>query len=480
VVGEPQGPLLVLLVVLAPLGALLASSPSDAPLPAPTAIAAAVAAGAVLAASLAQAVAVGVAVGVPEDRVLMVAVALVGVGALAGGRMAVASLAATLGVLALVVLAAGMASGGGLPWEVWARLASRPALVFSTTTQWVTEGRGLARATSLLVTETQRIVSVSGGAVRVMSPGPGGPTVRERRLAAGDAVTVRAGETLAVAAGTRLRFEAGKRVPELGEPGATSWAPRAWPPPSALRDALGLAVTLGGGAMALLGGPGRASRLGAVATPLLVLVFALGAVTWGLYAAWLTPDLAMGDSPLASIAAAPAAALPRQGPDEMAMIPALIAALLLLGVAASLTARIGDLVAPWAARRALVRLVPMLVAAGSTAAALAVVRDSADAGAVLRLGLGLAASAWAAPALIGGGRSAAVATLVGGGVFAALALATAAGGAGFSPLGDHPALAAAPLAALAGWLARGPGRTRGARRARSLRVGCPEQGTLPQ
>jgi hypothetical protein len=471
-------------VVLAPLGALLVSSPTGAPLPAPTAIAGAMAAGAVLAASLVEAVAVGEAAGVPEDQALWVAVALVGVGVLAGGRMAVAPVAVALGVLALAGLAAAVAaSGSGLPWEVWARLASRPALVFSTTTGWVTEGRAFARATSLAFAETQRVVSVSGGAVRVSSPAPGGPTVRERQLGAGDALTVRAGETLAVAAGARLRFEAGKRVPGPADSRATWWAPREWPPMSALRDALGMAVTLGGGAVALLGGPGRVSRLGAVAAPLAILALALGAVTWGLYAAWLTPDLALGGSPLASIAAAPVAALPRHAPGEVAMIPALIAGALLLGATASLTARLGELVSPSVSRGAAARVVPRLVAVASGAAAVVLVRNSVDPAIALRLGFGLAASAWAAPALGGAGRGAALGTLLGGGVFAAVALATATGGAGLTPLGDYPALAAAPLAALVARLARPPRRTRRGGRARDARVGrvgCPGEGTLPQ
>jgi hypothetical protein len=199
VAGDPNAPILGFLVVLAPLAALLVI-PRDAVRPtALAALMAFVAAGVVLAGSILAASDVAVALGYPGGHALAAAVVAVSVGALGRRMVVIPSMAVVLGVLALTGLVAGVAMGGGVaPWVAWARLASEPRLVFSTTTEWVREGRTFLKATTLAFGETQGVTSVSGGVVRVTSPSSGGETVREWRLNAGDSLTIRAGERLTI------------------------------------------------------------------------------------------------------------------------------------------------------------------------------------------------------------------------------------------------------------------------------------------
>lgn len=503
VAGDFVAPIVGLLVVLAPLAALLIPAPDDAASTVLGALALGVAATAILAGSMLVASNVAVALGVPERQALAGAAVVVSAGMLGRKVAAIPSMAVVLGILALGGLVTAMAIGGGVaPWVAWERVASQPRLVFSTTTEWVRTGRTLSKATTLSFRETQSVTSVSGGIVRVTTPAPGGGTVREWRLGAGDSFTVRAGEQLMTSPGSRLRFEPGKRIPGLAESGMQWAAPRASPWALGLAEALGIAITLGGGAMLLLAGPGAASRVDAMAAPVLLAMFALSAASWGVYAAWLTADLAIGASPLASIVAAPLSPLLSgwlRAASET-LIPILFGALL-LAAAASWTARLDRLVVGGRSARAL----PPLVALGAVALAAALAIRDVEAGPVLWFGLGLAASAWAAPALVTWARPGTPGTrhapdgmahssmspdahrgtglgaLVGATVFAALSLARALGPPEALIVGSYPALVAAPLAAAAAVVVRrARGRSGTPRRARPSPRGCPEEGTLPQ
>jgi hypothetical protein len=468
VAGDFVAPIVGLLVVLAPLAALLIPAPDDAASTVVGALALGVAVTAILAGSMLVASDVAVALGVPERQALAGAAVVVSAGMLGRKVAAIPSMAVVLGILALGGLVTAMAIGGGVaPWVAWERVASQPRLVFSTTTEWVRTGRTLSKATTLSFRETQSVTSVSGGIVRVTTPAPGGGTVREWRLGAGDSFTVRAGEQLMTSPGSRLRFEPGKRIPGLAESGMQWAAPRASP-----------------------------------WAPVLLAMFALSAASWGVYAAWLTADLAIGASPLASIVAAPLSPLLSgwlRAASET-LIPILFGALL-LAAAASWTARLDRLVVGGRSARAL----PPLVALGAVALAAALAIRDVEAGPVLWFGLGLAASAWAAPALVTWARPGTPGTrhapdgmahssmspdahrgtglgaLVGATVFAALSLARALGPPEALIVGSYPALVAAPLAAAAAVVVRRAwGRSGTPRRARPSPRGCPEEGTLPQ
>ena len=480
--GDHNAPLLALLAVLAGLGGLLAGSRGD---PDPTGLMAwtgSVAVVIVLTGSILAATETGVAFGLSSDHALAVAAAVTCAGMLVCRASAVLSAVLVLSALALAALVAAMAMGTGAPpWVAWARLASEPVRVFPVTAEWVTEGREVLRTTTIVFTETHRITSLDTGVFRVAEPSPNGPTIREWRLGPGDSLTARAGDQLTLTPGTRVRFEAGKRMPGVAESGVAWAESRVRVEPRALGDALGLAVTLAGGALVLVGAPRRVSRLGAVVAPLVLLLLVLGAASWGVYAAWLAPDLEIGASPLASIAAAPLAATSPEVAREVTVVIAFIVLGLLFASAGGLIRRLDGLVAPWASSRLSVRVVPGLLGAGALVSAVGLSWSGVDAEQVLRLGLGLGASAWAAPWLAGAGRGMVIGAVVGGGAFAVLWLAALLAPEGMAVLGAFPALVTVPLAAaVAGLVTRRPRRTRVARRSRAARVGCPEEGTLRQ
>lgn len=472
--GDPRAPLLGLLVVLAGLGAMLAGPLSDRGYPPLTAATGCGAGAIALVAGVQAATEVGGVFGMSPDHALAAAAGVACVGGLLSRVPILASAALLLGTVAIGVLVVGMAvATGAPPWTAWTRLAAQPTRAFAASAEWVTEGRTVRRATTLLFTETHRVTALSSGVFRVTEPGA---TVREWRLGWGDGLTLRAGDRLTLSPGTRVRFEAGKRIPGVAESGAAWAEPRARAEPRALGDALGLAVTLGGGALALVGAPGGASRRGAVLAPFALVVFAFGAASWGVYAAWLTPDLGIGASPLASLAAAPLIAAPPDVGREVVTLIAIGVVALLLATAASLVRRLDALIAPWASSRPAVRAVPALLGVGALGSAVALGWSGVEADPVLRVALGLGASAWAVPRLAGDGRAAGLGTLVGVGAFAALSLAGPLGFENLGAFGVFPALGAAPLAAAVTALVR-----RRPRRARpAAPVGCPEQGTLPQ
>jgi hypothetical protein len=453
--GDADAPFLAVALVVAPLVALCRRPAPDARgLPAGLALAASV--GLVLWAHfLVLADALG-ALGAARWQVLAVAAAAAALAAHvppgAGWRAGLPLAAAALLVLAVAAVGAGL---GLSPHAAWGAAASRAALVFGPASPAVTDGAVFSRGVTLAFTEAHRVGAAGPGVFRVVEHEPRGSTVREWRLGAGDALTLRAGDALVVEAGARVRFEAGKRVPGAPPSGAEWAEPAARAAPGALAGWLGALVTLLGGALALVA-PVRATRLAALAAPLLATAPALVAVAWGVYAVSAAPELA-----LAATAAEPLVRLPSLAlgePRGTLVAVAVAAALLGLFVAAA-----------WALRER-VRgvaggLAPFLWAGLCVAAAVAALWP-ADPWRVAQAGLGLAAAAWAAPALGARGARALDAGAVAAGALAFAALA--AGGAWLPDwlgvLARHPALGAAPLAwALAaasrgagGWQERAP------------------------
>ena len=127
------------------------------------------------------------------------------------------------------------------------------------------------------------LTAVSSGVFRVTESGHGGAAVRDWRLSAGDSLTLRAGDRLTLAEGARVRFEAGKRIPGAAASGV-AWAEPRTRGVGALAGCAGLAITLGGGAMVLIGSPREpASRSGAVAAPMVIVILVVRAASWGVY-----------------------------------------------------------------------------------------------------------------------------------------------------------------------------------------------------
>lgn len=476
--GDPAAPLLGLLAALAGFGAVLAGGRADSP-PALLAAAGSVATALALAAAVLATAQIAGAFGAPPDHALAGSVAVAAAGMILSRVPVLPAAALLLGALTLAALVAAMAVGSGAPpWTAWARLASQPARVFAPSSPWVTEGRALRVATELEFTEIHRLTALSSGVVRVVEPGTAG---RERRVAPGDALSVRPGDRLALPAGLRLRFEAGKRMPGVAESGVAWAEPRARAGPRALASALGMALTLGGGAVAVAGACRGASPRGALLAPLALLVLVPGTAAWGVYAAWLAPDLGIGDSPLTLLAAVPSTAgLSDLGPEAITAL-AVGGGALLFATAGALLRQLDGFAAPWAPSRVAVRAVPGLLGLGALASAVGLAGGGVEAEPVLRVALGLGASAWAAPRLVGESRAAAIGAGAGALAFVALALAGQLGLDGPGGLEAFPALGAAPLALVVAALARrGRGRARAARRSRPLRAGCPQGGTLPQ
>ena len=125
--------------------------------------------------------------------------------------------ASALGFVALVALVAVTLVVS--PWGAWRAVASRSALTFSELSPWVTEGRTLARSTTLDFNEAHQVTALSPVVYRMLEPG----RFREGQLHAGESLSLRAGDRLVLDAGARLRFEAGKRIP--GSPASgVAWA----------------------------------------------------------------------------------------------------------------------------------------------------------------------------------------------------------------------------------------------------------------
>ena len=186
------------------------------------------------------------------------------------------------------------------PRATWSTMAMRPALAFDARSAWVTEGRAVGERLTLTFDEPHRLVAPAPATWRVVESDTAPVSIREWRLAAGDALTLRPGDQLALDAGTRVRFEAGRRVPGAPISGA-AWADGGRRPMLVtLATSIGLAITLVGGGWALV--PATAlpvSRVAAIIVPIGLSAFVLGASLWGLYGIAVVPELALTPRALA-------------------------------------------------------------------------------------------------------------------------------------------------------------------------------------
>ncbi|MBI2217851.1 MAG: hypothetical protein HYU51_11180 [Candidatus Rokubacteria bacterium] len=459
--GEPDGPILVLLAMVAPLVALLRREDRLPPTGA-TAVLALPGLAVVLWANVLLVVDLGRQHGV-EPRVVLPAIAVVllvpvlargarvpepssaaapasGGTAIAGSRLGAAGVGG-------LVLALGMlgASTGATPWRAWALVASRPALVFAEGSVSSTDGRRMAAPATLTFVEPHRVTAVSDATVKVLESDGGRPGVREHTLTRGQSVMLRTGDRLVVSAGTRIRFEQGKRVP-AGVPSGVAWAdPRGRHGARAGVEVAGVSITMLGAALALLVPGKRVRRVEAVGVPAGAASFALAAGAWGVYAMYAAPDLLVGATMLAPLTELSSVGGAIHGRLIGSVVVVALGALF-AGLGSSLAARViavGTALAPASVSPA--RFAPgVWIAICGVAVAFGV--SPADPWRVLLVGLGLLACTWAAPALATADRRAWLAGAAAGALtFAALAL-PAVLGATASTVAAYPALVAAPLA----------------------------------
>ncbi len=354
--------------------------------------------------------------------------------------------------LPVVVVGAAL---GASPWTAWSRAASAPAFTFGERSAWVTEGRRLREPTTFAFTEAHRVTAVSPGTYRVIEQVGSARVTREWRLGAGDALTLRPGDRLVLDAGAHVRFEAGRRVPGAPVSGVVWADPPERRSPQAAVHALGAALTLVGGALALSSPPGSLVTRGASSAPALLLASVLSAVCWGVYGAHAAPELAIGGRALAGLFELPAVVRPSLTGRLLVAVGGL--ALLLAFVAAACALRgVVRAAAAAAGREARAPMVWVALLVAATAASVA----PASAWGTFLAGCGLAAAA-GAPRLAGGGRAARLAgSLVGVAAFAALWAGAGRLPAWAAAAGAYPVLVAGPLA----WLTSRAGRVAGATR----------------
>jgi hypothetical protein len=370
----------------------------------------------------------------------------------------IGTLAPAVAVVALLVpLAAVALAMGTAPWSAWSHGSLRAALTFPEASEWVVDGERFPRPARLTFTEGQRVTALTAGMYRVVERDVTPPTVRQWRLDAGEALTLRPGDELSIEAGARLRFDAGRRVPGAPASGI-AWADAPARGPAMLPGALGALVTLVGGALALVPAT-RQWGLPAAGAPLVLMAAVATAVGWGVYAAAAAPDLALGGSLLAPLLRLPPRALGARTGDAVAALALGAVGVLLVTAAMALRRRLAGTAGP---RRAVWAAVVGLAA---TLAAW-----SPDPWRLLVLGLGLAAAVWT-PSLLASHRAAALAgSGVGAVVFVGLSgLPLLAPGveAWLDTLVRYPALVAMPL----GWAtARALGDPAGAGRSRARRA----------
>jgi hypothetical protein len=385
--------------------------------------------------------------GVPRVFAAMLAIAIVAVAVTwPGGRAwrAVPPVAAGLLAVGLLAVSVGAAAVTTAipPWRAWSQVASRPALVFSERSGWVTRGRPVAATTTMVFEEPHRVTAMTAGVYRVIERNGTADTIDERRLETGESLVVRPGDRLAVEAGTRVRFERGKRVPGVAASGVLWADPDARRGLGALGRALGLALTLVGGAIAVVAPIAPPTTRGAAVAVTLPAIAALSAAAGGVYAVYLAPDVVIGATLVAPLHELPVLALDGY---RAAPVGAMLGAGVLGLTAASAwaiavrtrgLATIGATRWPRSARMA----TPVLVAAAAAGALLPL-----DGWRLLLLALGFLACVTAAPALAGAGaRATTIGAVTGALVFVVLALG--AGRLGLAVLAAYPALLAAPAA----------------------------------
>jgi hypothetical protein len=454
--GTPEAPLLILAAALAPLLGMLVPPPRwrrD------RVVAAVGLASAGLLVWAALVLAGDLALGLGRERWHGVGIA--GLVGLAAGLRVAGRLRIGLVALGLVVLAAPVAllSAGGLPpWQAWAGLASRPALLFAQRGPAAREGTVLRVPATLDLDEPHRVTALSPAVYRVVERDGEAPAVREWHLKAGDALMLRPGDRLELAAGARVRFEAGKRIPGASVSGI-AWADPMERDRAVVFDIAGLAFTLAAGTAALAIGrraarSPRASRWAAAAALSVPALVAVLAACWGVYAAEGAPELGLGAPPVAAFVGLSALS-PGPLPPAVALGAALgaLAALFAAGLNT-----VGELLLRLTGRgEAVSHLRLAWTAMIVVAAGLAV--PGFDAWRALTWGWGLAASAVLAPALVGGSaRGRRAAAVFGALVFGVLAFGGRALVPGVPLLADYPVLVAMPtawlVAAALGWRRR--------------------------
>jgi hypothetical protein len=448
--GDPTAALLVLTVALAPLVALLL--PPAPPDRHPVGLG-------LLALSVAGVLGAGLHVLADVARVLggpaWLAVGAAVVGVLAADlRPALRpwlARATALGVVALLVALGAVGARVALPpWAAWEEVAARPALAFSPDSAWVRAGGAILGPTAVTFTEPHRVTALGDALYRVIERDGDHVAVREWRLSTGEVLRLRPGDRLVLEAGARLRFEPGKRVPGA-PPSGPAWADPPERPAVAARVALaGVALTVVGGAIALVRPRAPLRRRTALVAPLGFVLLPLAAAAWGVYAAYAGSDLALGAPPVAPLLRLAEVVMvpPWDRPLVLLVAGALLA--LWVGTAAALGQRLRHH-APAGGGRRPVHAVGVLTLAGAVALSLLPL----DARLLLLSALGLAASATVAPRLAGGPARARLAgALAGAAVFVAL-VAAARWWPAAPVVAEAPALLAAPLAVAVAWVAGG-------------------------
>ncbi len=219
---------------------------------------------------------------------------------------------AALGLGLPLVLLARVAGMG--PLEAWQVVATSPAFTFPPGSPWVAEGRDLRLAQgrrALHFQEEHRLTAAGEVTLRLGTRDGRKTAEREVSLAAGQSLTARPGDRLEATAGTRLRFESGRRVPGAPETGV-AWATGAGSNSRAgFLQGLGLAVTVLGGGIALLGPPlvGRPSRSTVAAVGLALVGVIWLAQGWAVYTALRAPEVFLGGLSLERLLDVPALVL---------------------------------------------------------------------------------------------------------------------------------------------------------------------------
>lgn len=204
---------------------------------------------------------------------------------------------AALGLGLPLVLLARVANVG--PFEAWRVVATSPAFTFSPGSPWVSEGRDLRLAQgsrALHFEEEHRLTAAGEVTLRVGTRDGRQTAERETPMSVGQSLTVRPGDRLEATAGTRLRFEAGRRVPGAPETGVAWATGLASDTRTGFLQGLGLAVTVLGGGIALLGPPltGRPSRAALAAVGLTLVGAIWLAQGWAVYTALRAPEVFLG------------------------------------------------------------------------------------------------------------------------------------------------------------------------------------------
>lgn len=437
--GAADAPVVALAAALAPLLALLVARTPAAPADVGTRLLGALSAALVLGAGLSVLAGVGTLLHLPTAAVVAVATGCAALATLLPRvpAAAVRDLAFGFGGVGFIVLIAAAGLDVGVaPWVAWRDVASRPALVFDPASPAVLDGRTILRATTLTFTEPHRITARAPGVYRVTE----GARPHEWRLRAGDSLELRPGDRLLLEAGARLTFEAGKRVPTAPVSGV-AWAdPAERGAGGATARAAGVVLSVLGGAMALVPPVGAATGARAILGVALAVGLVLAAGSLGIWSVGTAPELALGAPPLVAPLALPPFLLGARWGRAWMVLCALALLLLLTAAAAALSGAVRGGATGGARHGQALGLVVLVVAAATAV-------WPGDPWRVGVAGLGLAASAVAAPRLGGGGRGAALGgALAGTLAFGGLALAAPWLPAWAGALGAYPALVAAPLA----------------------------------